>query len=106
MFMHWLNYGLIRVIEISSRNVLVYRHGGEFRPFVGAKIIAGIMQFIADSMMMTPNVPGNVIGRECVAALNEAFCVNLPTAIQKPKKCIGVVYEVWEWREFAALNGF
>jgi hypothetical protein len=64
------------------------------------------MQFIADSMMMTPNAPNNIIGRGRVAALNEAFCVNLPTAIQKTKKCIGVLYEVWKWREFAALNGF
>ncbi len=75
----WAN----RMIEISSSNVLVYRHGGEFSPFVGARIIAGIMQFIADGMMMTPNAPGNVTGRGCVGPLNKAFRVNLPTAVQK-----------------------
>jgi hypothetical protein len=88
MFTHWLNYGLIRVIEISLSNVLVYRHGGEFSPFVGARISAGIMQFIADGMMMTPDAPGNVIGRGCVAALNEVFCVNLPTVVQKTKNML------------------
>jgi hypothetical protein len=76
------------VIEISSRNVLVYRHGGEFSPFVGVRTIAGIMQFIADGMMMTPNVLGNVIGRGCIGPLNEAFCVNLPTAVQKTKNVL------------------
>jgi hypothetical protein len=53
MFTHWLSYELIRMIEISSSNVFVYRHGGEFSLFIGARIIAGIMQFIASSMMMT-----------------------------------------------------
>jgi hypothetical protein len=48
MFTHWLNYGLIRVIEILSSNVLVYRHGGGFHPFVGARIVEGIMRFVAD----------------------------------------------------------
>jgi hypothetical protein len=60
MFTHWLNYGLILVIEISLSNMLMYRHGGELSPFVGARIIAGIMQFIANGIMMTPNVTGNV----------------------------------------------
>ncbi len=73
MFMHWLNYGLIHMIEILLSNVLMYRHGGEFSPLVGARIVAGIMGFIADGMMMTPNAAGNVIGRGCVAALNESF---------------------------------
>ena len=103
MFMHWLNHGLIRMIEISSSNVLVYRHGGEFSPFVGARIVAGNMQFIANSMMISPNVPGNIIGRGRVAVLNEVFRVNLPTA---DEKCIGVLYEVWKWGEFASLNEF
>ncbi len=88
MVTHWLNYGLIRVIEISSSNVLVYRHGGEFTPFVGARIVAGIMRFIADGMMMTPDAPGNVIGRGCIAALNESFLVDLPTAAQKTKNVL------------------
>jgi hypothetical protein len=83
LFMHWLNHGLIRVIEISSSNVLVYRHGGELSPFVGARIVAGIMQFIVDSMMMSPNVPGNIIGRGCTGALNEVYHVDLQTAVQK-----------------------
>ncbi len=86
--MHWLNYGLIHVIEILSHNVLVYRHGVEFSPFDGARTIAGIMGFIADSMMMTPNAPGNVIGRGHVAALDESFLVDLPTAIQKTKNVL------------------
>jgi hypothetical protein len=54
MFTHWLNYGLIRVIEILLSNVLMYRHGGGFHPFAGARIVEGIMQFIADDMMVTP----------------------------------------------------
>jgi hypothetical protein len=36
-------------------------------------------------MMMTPDAPGNVISRGHIAALNEAFCVDLPTAVQKTK---------------------
>jgi hypothetical protein len=63
LFAHWLNYGLIRVIEISSSNLLMYKHGGEFSPFIGARIVAGIMQFIANGMMISPNAPGNIIGR-------------------------------------------
>jgi hypothetical protein len=106
MFMHWLNYGLIRVIEISPSNVLVNRHGGEFCPFVGARIVARIMQSIPNAMMMTPDAPGNVIGRGCIGPLNEAFHVDLPTAVQKTKKCVGVLYEVCKWREFASHNGF
>jgi hypothetical protein len=77
--MHWLNYGLIHVIEISSSNLLVYRHGGEFSPFVGVRIVVEIMQFIADSMMIRPNTSSNIIGRGCVVALNEVFHVDLPT---------------------------
>ncbi len=76
------------MIEILSSNVLVYRHGGEFSLCVGARIIAGIMQFIANGMMMTPDAPGNVFGRGHVAALNEAFCVDLPTAVQKTKNVL------------------
>jgi hypothetical protein len=86
--MHWLNHGLIHMIETSSSNVLVYRHGGEFSPFVGARIVAGIMQFIADGMMMSPDAPGNIIGRGCVSALNEVFHVNLQTAVQKTKNVL------------------
>jgi hypothetical protein len=85
LFMHWLKYGLICVIEISSSNVLVCRHWGKFSPFVGARIVAGIMQFIANSMMMSPNVLGNIIGRGPIGALNEVFHVDLPTTIQKMK---------------------
>jgi hypothetical protein len=88
MFMHWLNYGLICVIEISLSDLLVYRNGGEFSPFVGVRILAGIMGFIADRMMMTPDAPGNVIGRGHVAALNESFLVDLPTTIQKTKNVL------------------
>jgi hypothetical protein len=69
LFMHWLNHGLIGVIEIQLSNVLVYRHGGQFSPFVVARIVAGIMQFIADGMMKRPNAPGNIIGRGCIGAL-------------------------------------
>ncbi len=106
MFMHLLNYGLICMIEILSSNILVYRHAGEFSPFVRARIVAGIIGLIANGMMMTPNAPGNVIGKGHVAALNESFLVNLLTAINKTKKCVGVLYEIWEWRELSALNGF
>jgi hypothetical protein len=81
MFIHWLNYGLIRVIDILSSNVLMYRHGGEFCSFVGVRIVEGIVQFIANGMMMPPNVPGNVIARGCIGALNEVFHVILPTGV-------------------------
>ncbi len=47
------------------------------------RIVAGIMQFIADGMMMTPNAPGSIISRGYIAALNESFFVDLPTAVQK-----------------------
>jgi hypothetical protein len=62
--------------------------GGEFSPFVGARIVAGIMGFIPDGMMVTPNAPGNGIGRGRIAALNESFMVNLPTAVQKTKNVL------------------
>jgi hypothetical protein len=88
MFTHWLNYGLIHVIEILLSNVFVYRHGGEFSQFIGARMVAGIMGFIANGMMMTPDALGNVIGRGRVAALNESFLVDLPTAVQKMKNVL------------------
>ncbi len=88
MFKHWLNYGLIHVIEISSSNVLVYRHGGGFHPFVGTRIVEGIMRFVADGMMVTSDSPGNIIGRGRVGALNEVFSVDLPAAIQKTKSVL------------------
>jgi hypothetical protein len=81
LFTHWLNCGLIHVIEISSSNPLVNRHGSEFSPFVGARIVVGIMQFIANGMMIRPNAPGNIIGRGRIAALNEVSHVNLPKAV-------------------------
>jgi hypothetical protein len=84
---HWLNHGLIRVIEILSSNALVYRHGGEFSPFVGARIVAGIMQFIAVSSMKSPDMLGNIIDRGHIAALNEDYHVDLHTVIQKTKIC-------------------
>jgi hypothetical protein len=88
LFTHWLNYGLICMIEISSCNLLVYSHGGEFSPFVGSRIVAGIMQFIANGVMISPDAPGNIIGRGSVAVLNEVFLVNLLTAIQKTKNML------------------
>ncbi len=86
---HLLNYGLICIIEIWLSNLFVYRHGGELSPFVGAKIVAGIMQFITNGVMISPNAPGNIIGRGRVAALNEVFHVDLPTAVQKMKSVLG-----------------
>jgi hypothetical protein len=91
LFTHWLNYGLICVIEISSSNLLVHRHGGEFSPFVGARIVVGIMRFITNSMMIRPNAPGSIIGGGCVVAQNEVFCVKLPAAVQKMRS----VLEFW-----------
>jgi hypothetical protein len=88
LFTQWLNHGLIRVIEILLSNILVYRHGGELSPFVGAIIVAGIMQFIADGMMMSPNAPRNIIGRGCTGALNGDYHVNLHAAIQKMKNVL------------------
>jgi hypothetical protein len=88
MFTHWLNYGLICLIKISSSNVLLYRHGGGFHPIVGARIVKGIMRFVADGMMVTPNSPGNIIVRERIGALNEVFSVNLPAAVQKMKSVL------------------
>jgi hypothetical protein len=48
LFTHWLNHRLIHMIKISLSNVLLHRHGGEFSPgefspFVGVRIVAGIM---------------------------------------------------------------
>jgi hypothetical protein len=63
----------------------VYRHGSEFSSFVGARNVAGIMLFITNGMMISPDVPGNIIGRGCVAALNEVFRVDLPTAVKKTR---------------------
>jgi hypothetical protein len=56
--------------------------------FVGARIVAGIMQFIANGMMMSPNAPGNIIGRRRVGALNDVFHVNLQTAVQMTKNVL------------------
>jgi hypothetical protein len=80
LFTYWLNHWLICMIEILSSNLLVYR----------VRILAGIMQFIANNMMISPNVPGNIIGRGRVGALNEVFCVHLPTAVQKTKNVLEV----------------
>ncbi len=85
LFTYRLNYGLILVIEILLSNLLVYRHGGGFSPFIGARIIAGIMQFIANGVMISIDAPGNIIGRGRVAVLNEVFRVDLPTAVQKTR---------------------
>jgi hypothetical protein len=74
--------------QVLSSKVLVYRHGGDFSPFVGARIVTVIMQFIANGMMIGPNAPGNIIGRGRVGALNEVFHVNFPTAIQKTKNVL------------------
>ncbi len=68
-----------------SSKVLVYRHRGKFGCFVGARILTGIMQFIANVVMMRPDALDNIISRGHVTALNEVFHVNLPTAIQKTK---------------------
>jgi hypothetical protein len=76
------------VIEILSSNLLMYRHGGEFSPFVAARIVAGIMRFIVNGMMIRPNAPGNIIGGGRVVALNEVFHVNLPTAVQKMRRVL------------------
>jgi hypothetical protein len=83
-----LNHGLIRMIEILLSNVLMYRHGGEFSPFVGARIVAEIMQFIANGIMKSSNVPGNIIGRGHSGALNEDYHVNLQTAVQKTNNAL------------------
>jgi hypothetical protein len=66
----------------------MYRQGGEFSTFVGARIVAGIMQFIANGMMIRPDAPGNIIGRGPVAALNEVSRVNLLTAVQRTKSAL------------------
>jgi hypothetical protein len=76
------------VIEILSSNLLVYRYGGEYSPFVGARIVAGIMRFIANGMKIRPDAPGNIIGRGHVVALNEGFHVDLPTAVQKTRSLL------------------
>jgi hypothetical protein len=89
LFTHWLNHGLICMIEILSSNVLVYRHVGEFSPFVGVRIVTEIMQFIADGMMKSPNALGNIIGRGRIGALNEDYHVDLHTAVQKTKNVLG-----------------
>jgi hypothetical protein len=59
--------------------------GGEFSPFVWARIVMGIMQFIANGVMIRPDALDNIIGRGHITALNEVFHVNLPKAIQKSK---------------------
>jgi hypothetical protein len=51
LFTHWLNHGLISVIENLLSNIHVNKYGGEFSPFVMARIVAGIMQFIANGIM-------------------------------------------------------
>jgi hypothetical protein len=38
--------------------------------------------------MISPNAPGNIIGRGHNAALNVVFRVNLPTAIQKTRRVL------------------
>jgi hypothetical protein len=76
------------MIEILSSNLLVYRHGGEFSPFIGARIVAGIMWFITYGVMIRPNAPVNIIGRRCVVALSEVFRDNLPTAVQKTRSVL------------------
>ncbi len=106
LFTHWLNYRLIHVIEILLSNLLVYRHGVEFSPFVGARIVAGIMWFIADGMMIGPNAPGNIIGRGHAVALNEVFCFNLLAAVQKTRSVLEFCMSFGKWCKFTSLNEF
>ncbi len=84
LFAYWLNRGTIQMIEILSSNLLVYRHGGEFCCFVGARIVAGITWIVADGMMMRPDALDNIVGRGHITVLSEVFHVNLPIA-QKTK---------------------
>jgi hypothetical protein len=67
--------------------MLVYRHGGKFSPFIGARIAAGIVQFIANGMMMSPDAPGNVIGRERIGMLKEVFCVISQQPSKRQQMC-------------------
>ncbi len=46
------------------------------------------MQFIVDGMMMTPDAPGNIIGRGRLGALNEVLHANLQTEIQNTKNVL------------------
>jgi hypothetical protein len=86
LFMYWLYYGLIWLIEILLSNILVTRNGvGGLAVFAGVKIVAEIMRFIADGLMMGLDAPDNIIGRGHVAALNEVFNVNFPMNVQKTK---------------------
>ena len=57
-------------------------------------------------MIMTPDALGNVIGRGRIAALNESFLVDLPTAIQKMKNVLEFCMRFGSVVRFAALNGF
>jgi hypothetical protein len=52
IFTYWLNYGLVRVIEITSSNALVIRNGGYLSRFVGVRIVVGLMWFIANGLHM------------------------------------------------------
>jgi hypothetical protein len=56
-------------------------------------------------MIMSPNAPGNIIGRGHIGELIEVSML-ISRQPSKRQKCVGVLYEVWEWREFASLNGF
>jgi hypothetical protein len=63
----------------------MYRNGGDLGSFVGTKIVAEIMQFIADGLMKELDAPDNIIGRGHITVLMDVFHVNLPMAIQKMK---------------------
>jgi hypothetical protein len=82
-FWYWLYYGLIQLIEILLSNALVYRNGRDLSSFVGAKFIARIMRFIADSLLMGPDAPDNIMGRGQVTSMMDILHVHLPTAVRK-----------------------
>jgi hypothetical protein len=105
IFMYWLYYGLIWLIEeILLISNLVYINGGELSCFVGVKIIAGIMWFIADGLLMEPDTQDNIMGRGQVTAMMNILNVDLPTAVWKAKRVMDFFYEFGKWGEFASHN--
>jgi hypothetical protein len=88
LFTYWLYYGLIRLIKISSSNVLVYKNGGDLSTFVSAKMFAGIMWFVTDGLLMWLDAPENIMGRGHIFSMIDIFHVDLSTAVQKTRRVL------------------
>ncbi len=85
MFIYWLNYGLVWMIEITTSNTYILNSGRDLSKFVGVKIVIGLMRFIADGLLAGQG-PNNIIRRGHMGELRDFLGVDLQLAVQKMRQ--------------------